>query len=234
MREEKLNPPSVVDEAAAALRRLILSGTYRPGEHLVEERLTERLGISRPPLREAMRILQQEGLVVTYPRRGSTVTPLSARDVHEIYTLRYALDRLAVEIGVPVRDHALLQPLHTALADLKTAAASGDMERLLEENINFHTAMCALAQHGRLLQSYRALTLQLRLCMAMNLRLREQEHGSLRENVDRHEALLELVERGDREGLLAALATHGDRSFMEHLEELLEPAPPASAPSPPP
>jgi DNA-binding GntR family transcriptional regulator len=222
MSVEKIDPPSVVDMTAAALRRLILSGEYRPGERLVEERLTERLGVSRPPLREAMRILQQEGLVVTFPRRGAVVTPLTAEDVHEIYTLRFALDRLAAELGVPVRDSALLVPLRTALEGMRQAAQRGDLERLLEENIAFHLAMCGLACHRRLLQAYRALALQLRLCMAMNLRLRERLYGNLDENVARHEVLLDLVERGDRDGLLRAIAAHGDRSFMEHLDELIQ------------
>jgi DNA-binding GntR family transcriptional regulator len=205
----------------AALRKLILAGEYKPGERLIEQRLTERLGISRPPLREAMRVLQQEGLVVTFPRRGAVVTPLSNEDVYEIYTLRFALDRLAVELGVPVRDLSLLVPLRSALAGMERAVRAGDREELLQENINFHSAMCALACHRRLTQAYSTLTLQLRLCMAMNLRLREQVHGSLEENVERHRVLLELVELGRREELLKAIAEHGDRAFIEHLEELI-------------
>src|SRR5207302_3628963 len=123
---------------AAALRKLILAGEYKPGQRLIEQHLTERLGISRPPLREAMRILQQEGLIVTFPRRGAVVTPLSADDVHEIYTLRFALDRLAIELGVPVRDPSLLEPLRAALEEMDHAAAAEDLERLLECNIAFH------------------------------------------------------------------------------------------------
>jgi len=149
------------------------------------------------------------------------VTPLDAEDVHEIYTLRFALDRLAVELGVPVRDPALLVPLRVALEEMDQAAIAGDLERLLECNIAFHTAICGLACHRRLMQVYRGLMLQLRLCMAMNLRLRQRAHGNLRENVARHQLLLDLVERGDRKGLLAALGEHGDRSFMEHLDELI-------------
>jgi DNA-binding GntR family transcriptional regulator len=219
---EKIDPPSLVEMTAAALRKLILAGEYKPGQRLIEQHLTERLGISRPPLREAMRILQQEGLIVTFPRRGAVVTPLSADDVHEIYTLRFALDRLAIELGIPVRDPKLLQPLRLALAGLERAAGTGDREQLLEQNINFHTAMCGLAAHRRLTQAYSALTLQLRLCMAMNLRLREQVHGNLEENVARHRVLLELAEQGKRKELLVAIAEHGDRTFMEHLEDMIE------------
>lgn len=222
MGSDKINSPSLVDMTVAALRKLILAGEYKPGERLIEQRLTERLGISRPPLREAMRVLQQEGLVVTFPRRGAVVTPLSNEDVYEIYTLRFALDRLAVELGVPVRDPRLLEPLRSAVAGMERAVRTGDREQLLQENINFHASMCALACHRRLTQAYSALTMQLRLCMAMNLRLREQVHGSLEENVERHRVLLELVELGHREELLAAIAQHGDRAFIEHLEELID------------
>lgn len=222
MASDKINSPSLVDMTVAALRKLILAGEYKPGERLIEQRLTERLGISRPPLREAMRVLQQQGLVVTFPRRGAVVTPLSNEDVYEIYTLRFALDRLAVELGVPVRDPSLIEPLRAALAGMERAVRTGDREQLLQENINFHTSMCALACHRRLTEAYSALTLQLRLCMAMNLRLREQVHGSLEENVERHRVLLELVELGKREELLAAIAQHGDRAFIGHLEELID------------
>src|SRR5207248_5438477 len=110
---------------------------------------------------------------------------------------------------------SLLEPLRVALDQMGRAAAAEDLEGLLECNIAFHTAICGLACHRRLMQVYRELTLQLRLCMAMNLRLRQRAHGNLRENVARHQLLLELVERGDREGLLAALGEHGDRSFIE-------------------
>src|SRR5712691_11360611 len=100
--------PSVVDIVVEELHTLILSGSLRPGERLVEERLTERFGISRPPLREALRVLQQEGLVQRLPRRGAIVTPLDADDVREIYSLRWALERLAIELALPVRDSAVL------------------------------------------------------------------------------------------------------------------------------
>ena len=89
-RRSPLDPPSLVQLAADELRRMILSAELQPGERLIEERLTEHLGISRPPLREAMRILQQEGLIVVQPRRGATVTSLSDQDVFEILTLRSA------------------------------------------------------------------------------------------------------------------------------------------------
>ena len=218
----KISVPSIVDLVATELRKLVLSGSLKPGERLIEERLTEQFGISRPPLREAMRLLQHEGLIVRLPRRGSVVTPLTADDVREIYSLRSAYERLAIEQGVPVADPARLQPMRAALEGMRRAAALHDREALLEENLCFHQALCGLPGNGRLLQAYLSLMMQLQLCMAMNIRFREQMYGNLDENVERHQKLLDLIEAGEQSQVLAALAQHGERSFMERLDELIE------------
>src|SRR3981081_4790077 len=101
--------------AAETIREMVLSGELRPGERLVEELLAEELGIARPPLREALRVLEQEGLVLSLPRRGVIVTPLSAQDVYEIFTLRTTYERMAIELGVPCKDPELLARCHRAV-----------------------------------------------------------------------------------------------------------------------
>jgi DNA-binding GntR family transcriptional regulator len=215
LRPRAINVPSVVDIVTGELRRLVLSGAFRPGERLVEERLTETFGVSRPPVREAMRLLEQQGLIHRVGRRGAYVADLTAGDVREIYVLRGALERLAVELGVPVIDPARLVPLRAALDQMRRAASIEDRELLLETNLEFHQALCALAGNRRLMQIYESLLGQSRLCMALNIRVRERLFGSLAENVDRHAALLTLIEAGDRSAVLASLRRHGDRSFME-------------------
>jgi DNA-binding GntR family transcriptional regulator len=98
-----LTPASLVDLAADALRDRILSGALKPGGRLLEEQLAAELGISRPPLREALRLLQSEGLVQSLPRRGTIVAPLGEKDAWEIATLRSALERTAMEMALPIR-----------------------------------------------------------------------------------------------------------------------------------
>ena len=93
---------SLVELAVRRLRREILSGRTDPGERLVEEQLTRRLGISRAPLREALRLLAEQGLVEHVPRRGVRVATLSDRDVQELYALRDVLERHAVGPRCPV------------------------------------------------------------------------------------------------------------------------------------
>src|ERR1700738_3397140 len=119
----KLHAPSLVELAVSEIRRLILAGRYRLGDRLVEERLSEELGISRPPVREALRLLERGGLVVSTPRRGTIVTPLTAADIEEILSFRMALDRLAAELGVPVepRNQGRLQRMREAMAEITAA-----------------------------------------------------------------------------------------------------------------
>lgn len=148
---------------------MILAGELAPGERLIEERLTEELGISRPPLREAMRTLQHEGLVEITPRRGASVTRLADGDVVEILTLRSSLERLAVEMGVPVTDPTRLARCRAALAEMQRCAESADRAQLVERGYEFHRAIVGLAGHRRLEGIYDSLHQQQLWCMAMNL-----------------------------------------------------------------
>jgi DNA-binding GntR family transcriptional regulator len=214
--EVRIDPPSLVTLAADSIRKMILSGRFEPGERLVEERLTEHLGISRPPLREALRLLQNEGLVETRPRYGSTVATLTDQDVFEILTLRSGLERLAVELGVPVREPERLTACHEALRRMEQNARDADRGSLVENGYAFHSSIVALAGHRRLSDMYRSVQQQLLLCMARNLGTRERYHESLVEHVARHRHLLELIEAGDPQAVLAELAVHGERSFSEH------------------
>src|SRR5699024_2433231 len=100
----QLNQPSLVTLARDAIRAEILSGRLEPGARLVEERLKERFGVSRPPLREALRMLENDGLITIRPRRGAVVATMDEQDVYEVMTLRSGLERMAIEQGVPVCD----------------------------------------------------------------------------------------------------------------------------------
>lgn len=214
--EVRIDPPSLVALAADSIRKMILSGRLEPGERLIEERLTEHLGISRPPLREALRLLQNEGLVETRPRYGSSVATLTDQDVFEILTLRSGLERLAVELGMPVREPDRLVACHEALARMEQNARDTDSGSLVENGYAFHASIVALAGHRRLSDMYRSVQQQLLLCMARNLGTRERYHENLVDHVRRHRHLLELIEAGDPQAVLAELAVHGERSFAEH------------------
>jgi DNA-binding GntR family transcriptional regulator len=220
-RQRIASPPSMAQLAADALRAMILRGDLRPGDRVIENRLTDELGVSRPPLREAMRVLEQEGLLVQVPRKGSLVTPLTQHDVYEIFTLRDEFERLAVDLGVPVRVPERLDRCRTALGALEDAAADQDPARVTELGFAFHLALIGLAGHRRLEDGYRSLAMQMRLCMGMNRRARKGLE-TLREDAARHRHLLDLVTAGDADGLKYALAHHGHRTFLLDLDGIFD------------
>lgn len=221
MRAGHVNPPSVVDEILAELRFRILSGSLGPGVRIVEERLTTELGVSRAPLREALRILERDGLVSSQPRRGAIVTRLTADDVREIYSLRWALERLAVELAVPLLNRESLVPLRGALEKMRVAAESGDVEGVVRANAAFHMAIVDLAGHRRLEQAYRVVAMQLEMCMAVNLRFRAEQYPDKQDSFRRHEGIFQLIEAGDRDAVLHELRAHGQNAFMDRLEDLI-------------
>jgi len=224
MNSAKVEVPTMVEAIVQRLHALIVSGDVRPGDRLIEERLCEMFGVSRPPLREALRMLQRDGLVQSLPRRGFIVVPITAEDVREIYSLRFTLERMAVELGVPVQDPARLQPLRDALDDMQTAVDVADDDAVLAANSRFHLALARLAGHNRLTATYEGLRLQLELCMAYNLKFREQLYGDRQDVHPRHAKLLASIESGDREAVLYEIAHHGNRSFLENLDELIGPS----------
>lgn len=208
-----LHAPSLVTLAVEAIRKQILSDELKPGERLIEERLTEDLGISRPPLREALRLLENEGLVVSRPRRGSFVATLTDQDVYEILTLRSALERMAFELGIPVKDAAFLDPARAALQEMYRCADTEDRGGMVQAGYQFHSSLIKIAGHQRLEIIYASVQQQVLLCMSRNLIKREQFSEDLRAHADRHKLLIDLVESGDRAAALAELTTHLQRSF---------------------
>ncbi|MQA07443.1 MAG: FCD domain-containing protein [Pseudonocardiaceae bacterium] len=199
---------------------MIVGGDLLCGDRIVENRLTRELGISRPPLREALRMLEREGLVHQVPRKGAIVTPLTLHDIYEIFTLRGEYERFAVQLGVPVRDASRLRRCREALGRMAEAAEADDEPSFAEYSFEFHVSIVGLSGHRRLEEAYRSLQLQMMLSMAMNRRARERE--TLTEDLQRHRRLLEVIEGGDTDMVLRELSRHGDRTFLDGIESRVQ------------
>lgn len=221
------DPPSLTALAADALRSMILRGDLRPGDRVVENRLTTELGVSRPPLREAMRILEREGLLVQTPRVGAVVTPLTMQDVYEIVTLRENLEAMAVRLGVPVRVHERFEILRDALGTMEAHAVDGREDLAVDDSYRFHAALVGLAGHRRLDDAYRSMAIQMQLCMSLNRKARAADE-TLIQRAERHRALIDLVTEGDPEAVVAALHDDRSHSFVHALGAELEPGSPAA------
>jgi DNA-binding GntR family transcriptional regulator len=206
----ELESRSLVDLAFDRLSREILSGRTDPGERLIEEQLTRRLGISRAPLREALRLLAQQGLVEHIPRRGVRVATLSDDDVRELYEVRDVLERHAV---VAIRPGVDLGGLHAALEVMSKATDAGDRLAIADAHRRFHVEVVALGGNRQLCSLYESVLVRLQLYMAVNLR-REAEVAEPADGVHRHEKLLAAVASGDGEAIIAALNGHGARTYL--------------------
>lgn len=210
MSNGELETYSLVELAVERLRREILSGRADPGERLVEEQLTRRLGISRAPLREAMRLLAQQGLVEHIPRRGARVATLSDDDVRELYEVRDVLERHAVA-AMPERPD--LTAARAELEVMRKATEADDRLELANAHRRFHTAVVALGGNRQLAELYGSVLVRIQLYMAVNMR-REAEAARASDGIHRHERLFAAVESGDRDAIRSALGDHGARTYL--------------------
>jgi DNA-binding GntR family transcriptional regulator len=208
-----LGAKSLVELTVRRLRSEILSGALAPGERIVEEQLTKRFGTSRAPLREALRLLGQQGLVEHLPRRGVRVAELSERDIEELLSLRGVLEEFAVHAALGGPLPLDLHRLGAAVEDMERAAEAGASLEQAAAHREFHLAVVALSGHTHLLRVYEPVLLQLQLYMATNLR-REARDRSPREGAERHRRLYEAMAGGDPETVIAVLERHGARTYL--------------------
>lgn len=211
--DDELEKLSLVDLAVTRLSADILGGRLLPGDRLVEEQLTGRFGISRAPLREALRLLAQQGLVEHLPRRGARVARLSDRDVEELFGLRGVLERYAVDLAVGEGRPDAMSVLDGALDAMQAAAEGGDDLAMADSHRNFHICVVALSGHQQLLQVYTTVVAKLQLHMAANL-AQERVVADRASGVARHRRLRDALATGSRERVVEELGHHGERSFF--------------------
>jgi len=207
-----LSSSSLVELAMNRLRAEILAGALVPGERLVEEQVTRRFGISRAPLREALRLLGEQGLVEHLPRRGVRVATLSDLDAEELFEVRDVLERFAISRALPCTPSDL-HAVRAELATMRRAATTGDLLELADAHRRFHVELVALAGHRQLLLAYEPILLKLQMHMALNLR-RESEVAAPLDGIRRHAVLLEAVESNNVDTVLEALASHGAQAYL--------------------
>lgn len=139
--------PSVAERVADELRLQLAEGTLLPGTRLTESTIAEDLGVSRNTVREAFVELASERLVVRHPNRGVFVASLEAGDIHDVYTVRRAIEVSALRAGGSPEHVAAVR---AAVEEGKRAAAAGDDEALGTANQHFHGAIVAMAESPRL------------------------------------------------------------------------------------
>ena len=186
------------EEVLRALRSDLVSGYLAPGEQLVQEALAERHGVSRVPLREALKVLEAEGHVVYHPHRGYFVTTLSTDDLLEVYRLREILETEALEHAVPALSSIDIEALGDLMAAVDIAIRDDDVQAISEANRRFHFALFEFSGMPRLVRLIRQLwdsTEAYRSVYFASAPNRDRIH-------DEHVEILEALKRGDTSGVI--------------------------------
>ena len=132
------------------LRQAILTGEMEPGERLMEIQLANKLGVSRTPIREAIRKLELEGLVIMIPRKGAEVAKMTLKDMEDVLEVREALDELAAKIACKKISDEQLANLKTIKDEFKRSMDSGDVKKIAEEDVKFHDAIYEATNNAKL------------------------------------------------------------------------------------
>jgi DNA-binding GntR family transcriptional regulator len=194
----------------AELRRAIVTGELRPGEQVLQDALAERFGVSRVPLREALKILEGEGHVVYQPHRGYFVAELDVDDLVEVYRLRDLLESDAVRVAVPKLTAEDLQRLADAADDVDRADGSGDLMAMTVANRRFHFTLIEAAGMPRLARLARILwdaTDAYRSLYYAERANRASVH-------DEHRAVVAAVRDGDAERAVELLRQHREHAVQ--------------------
>jgi DNA-binding GntR family transcriptional regulator len=211
-------PGTTAQHAVDALRRAIVSSELRPGHRILQEEFAERLGISLAPVREALRVLEQEGQVTYKPRRGYYVTELRVEDLIEIYALRQILEERAARHALPTLDHDTLARIRLAAADCVNAADAGDIAAELEANRRFHFALLDTPDQPHTTRIIRLLWDSTEAYRALYYNSPSERHNA----AHAHDRIIDAVARGDADRLIAELDSHRNRA-LEILVNILRP-----------
>lgn len=202
----RLHQPTRLSQSTLELlREELLSGTWTPGERLVEAEIARQLGISRGPVREALAELKAEGLVRDEPRRGSFVAELTDEDIRELYELRAALETRAARLLIQRGGDDAFDRLTAAIEGLRRAAGEGDGEAFARLDADFHAELCRLSGNVRLHRAY----VQHATLLTTLLRLEiTTQYESLDGILAEHEALFADIASRDVERAVRACEHH--------------------------
>jgi DNA-binding GntR family transcriptional regulator len=211
------NLPTLTTAVQGEIERRILTGDMPAGSRINEVELARSMGVSRGPVREALRALQQGGLVDIVANRGVIVRQIGAEEALGLYDLRAVVLGLACERLALMRDEARLEALEKSLAQSAEAIRDGDRERYYRLNLEFHAMIVGGCGHERLRATYESIVKEMHLFRRRGLSAVPNLEASLAE----HRAIVDAVRKGDAKTAFEAGRHHvlsGRERFRRSLE----------------
>jgi DNA-binding GntR family transcriptional regulator len=201
----------LVGQVARVLTQAVVEGRLAPGSKVVEAGIARELGVSRAPVREAARLLEQQGLLVASPRRGFFVRKFAADDIDDIYDLRLCVERHAAVLAARNLTPETRDRLRRQIDVLHQTADLEDPARQVEEDYRFHRLICEIAANRRLLRLFDDLASELRMVIGLIGRLYDDPHEIART----HEPVLAALEQGHPERIVAHVDYHIGHAWRE-------------------
>ncbi|MDB5501167.1 MAG: transcriptional regulator, GntR family [Tardiphaga sp.] len=201
----------LVGQVARILTKAVIKGQLLPGAKVVEAAIARELGISRAPVREAARLLEQQGLLISHPRRGFFVRKLEATDIDEIYDLRICVECHAGVLAAQNLTPATRDALQRQIDVLQETADLDDPARQVEEDYKFHRMICEIAGSKRLLRLFDDLASELRMVIGLIGRL----YDDPRRIAETHQVVLDAIEQGHPDVIVARIDYHIGAAWRE-------------------
>lgn len=192
------------DVVFKTLRQAILTGEFMPGERLMEISLANRLGVSRTPVREAIRKLELEGLVVMIPRKGAAVARITVSDLKDVLEVRCHLEEFAASIACERIDDEEIQELTVALKAFEDAIKVKNLKLIAERDVEFHDVIFKATKNKRLLQIINNLREQIYRYRIEYIKDFDYHEVLVKE----HRQIVDAILRGDKEAASQIMRTH--------------------------
>ena len=188
------------------LRKAILRGELKPGERLMEIQLANKLGVSRTPIREAIRKLELEGLVLMIPRKGAEVAQITEKNMQDVLEVRKALEELSVQLACERITPEQVEEMKMAAEDFRKVLKSGDVTKIAEADVKFHDIIFAATNNQRLITLLNNLREQMYQFHVEYLKQKECYPQLLEE----HDKLIALISGGEVEEACELMGCHID------------------------
>lgn len=201
-----------------AMREMIVSGKLAPGERLMEIQLAEEMGVSRTPVREAIRKLEIEGLVVMMPRKGTYVAGLSIKQMAEVFEIRTALEELAVQLAAERISQEELDRLEYLMISISKKGDEKDYKSVVKLDEEFHDVLFKAARNEKLSQIIGNLHEQIHRYRAASL----SYPGRLKNTLEEHENIVNALAKRDADAAGKAVREHVDAAESSFMQVMLE------------
>ena len=198
-------PVPLREQAYEMIKASILANEFMPGEKLTEEGLAARLSISPTPIREALARLGQEGIVQIVAHKGACVTPISRKDVHEIYQVRRALETLAMELSIEAIPSEELEQMEALFATVREGIEQGDRQCFLDSDLDFHNLTIRYCGNQRLVQILGSMRDQL---VRIRTFLGGEPDLDVRASFEQHQRILTALQQRDGPEAIRLLREH--------------------------